>query len=453
LADDQKTNEEQIQEVQTQEEQPQDEQPKEERSDIRKVDLDQEQKAPRVQPTTGVEKIAETETDSVIRFKPGQGLEIISPNRKFRLTTRLSGELLYSATFDRYNDKNTQSFQLRRARLIFGGNWFGEHNKFYIHLAFSPMDMQFKEMISVDSEGNRNTRWVPTKSPVFDFIFQFDHLRDLSFQMGQYRIPYSLQRRVPYTKLQFVDRATANFEFNLDRDIGCNIYSLDFLGLDLLRYYAGVFIGEGRDGFQETDFGMLYTARVEVYPLDLFDNRIEADLARHEKPVLSISTGYAYLASAKGNQGILGKPPSDGGTTDTHNLTADISFKFIGISLFGDFYFRQGERNYGEATILDPDTGAIVPAPLEDPRDGIGWTGQLGYLFPKIPFEIVSRYSQVLPIGNQTSLIRKDEIGAGISWYIFGASMMAQADYHHVFLNGVLDSGADFIRVRFHAQF
>ena len=125
---------------------------------------------------------------------------------------------------------------------------------------------------------------------------------------------------------------------------------------------------------------MLYCARFEVHPLGLFDNRIESDLARHQSPVLSISAGYAYLASAKGRRGILGSAPSDGGTTDYHNATADVSFKYRGFSVFGDFYFRQGERNYGDATVLDPDTGTLVPAELEDARNGIGWNGQVGYL-------------------------------------------------------------------------
>ncbi|MCP4197458.1 MAG: hypothetical protein GY762_09955 [Proteobacteria bacterium] len=406
------------------------------RKDIRTDAVMQQTQA--VQPVTGVENMEKKQPK--VEFVPGRGLQIMSSDRKFRLTTTLFGEFLYTFTHDRISVKNTQSVQLRRVRLVFTGNWFGEHNKFFLQLALSPRDMQFEQTYYIEDDGTRGSGWVGTKSPVFDFIFQFDYLRDLSFQFGQYRVPYSLQRRVPFSKLQFVDRSVANFEFNLDRSIGANIYSKDFLGLNLLRYYLGVFTGEGRDSFQDTDFGLLYCARITVMPLGLFDNHIEADLARHKKPVLAIGVGYAFIDNAQRNQGVLGNVPADGGTTDMHNVTMDVSFKFNGLSFFGDFYFRDGTRDDGTA-------------PGEDPRNGIGWATQAGYLVPKIPFEMVFRYSQVLPIGDQTSIIRTDEVGGCLNWYIFGTSLVLATDYLHQFPGGTLDSGQDQLRVKFQGQF
>jgi hypothetical protein len=102
---------------------------------------------------------------------------------------------------------------------------------------------------------------------------------------------------------------------------------------------------------------------------------------------------------------------------------------------------------------IDPETETLVPAPLEDPRNGIGWNTQLGWLVPKVPFEMVFRYSQVLPIGDQTSIIRTDEVGACLNWYIFGTSLVVATDYLHQFPDGNSDNGQDQLRVKFQGQF
>jgi phosphate-selective porin OprO/OprP len=387
-----------------------------------------------------------------IRFAQGNGLSITSGNGRFRLTTNVFAQLLYRAIHqrddtDRWNEENTeQAFQVRRARLIFGGHLYNRHNKFYLQLAFSPIDMQL-------------TDGTVTKTPIFDWFFRFDYLRDLTFQIGQYRVPYSKQRRIPYAKLQFVDRTRANFEFNLDRDIGFSFRSGDFLGLKLLRYHAGVFIGEGRDGYGAADFGMLFCGRIEIHPLGLFGDYIEADLKRRKRPGLAIGAAYAYLGNAKRNRGILGRVPSDGGTTDTHNATADLMFKIAGVSIFSEFYYRKGQRTFGDATIED-ETGQVVLEPREDPRDGLGWFAQLGWVVPVIPLEVVGRYSQVHPLGDSSLNPdedqvgeRGDEVGAGINWYIFGPSMVLSADYHHWFDRGTIDTGSDSIRLSFQAGF
>jgi hypothetical protein len=66
---------------------------------------------------------------------------------------------------------------------------------------------------------------------------------------------------------------------------------------------------------------------------------------------------------------------------------------------------------------------------------------------------MVFRYSQVLPIGDQTSIIRTDEVGACLNWYIFGTSLVVATDYLHQFPDGNSDNGQDQLRVKFQGQF
>ncbi len=369
-------------------------------------------------------------------YTPGKGLAVHSLDGRFKVNTKLFGQVLY--TFVNDNDgHNSQSLQIRRARLLFSGFAFGEHNKYFVQLAFSPKDMQWQD-------------GAPTKSPVFDWYFTFDHLRDLTFQIGQYRVPYSRQRRIPISKLQFIDRTLANFEFNLDRDIGFHFSSKDLFGLGLLRYYAGVFIGEGRDGYAETDTNFLYNARIEILPLGLFDDYLEADLERRKTPALSIGAAYAFLDEAKGDQGILGSMPIDGGTTDMHNLTADLMFKIAGVSILGEFFWRDGQRkeqSFGDVQILESEVAQTAP------RDGIGYFAQAGWVVPKIPLEIVARYSALRHLKKSSTLDDGDEIGAGIAYYIFGPALKVSADYHHTWYLGELDEANDQVRLEFQAGF
>ncbi len=381
----------------------------------------------------------EEPTGARVRFTPGKGLDITSNDGDFRLVTNLFGQVLYTMAYDE-EEEASQSLQIRRARLIFKGHWFGEHNKYTIQLAFSPKDLQFKD-------GS------PTKSPVFDWFLTFDYLRDLTFRFGQYRVPYSRQRRIPVAKLQLIDRALANGEFNLDRDIGFDLLSKNLFGLDFLRYNAGVYIGEGRDAYAQTDLALLYCARLELLPLGLFDDYIEADLERRKKPALSIGAAYSFIDEAKGNKGILGSRPTDEGTTDTHNLTADIMFKAVGLSILAEFFFRKGIREYGDATVIDDTTGAQMPAPREGPRDGIGWFAQTGWVVPVIPLPLAARSSQVHPRGDGTSLLRGDEVGGGINWWFHGPSMKLSADYFHIYREGSFSAATDQVRVQFQAGF
>lgn len=385
----------------------------------------------------------------------GKGFEIRSADGDFKLKMKLFGQLLYTVTGGggptekgsmRSSDEWEQALAVRRARLVLSGNQWGEHNKYYIQLAFSPQDMQFEDGSA-------------TRSPIFDWYFTFDHLRDLTLQVGQYRVPFNRSRVIPYAELQFVDRTAANFEFNLDRDIGFDLRSKDLFGLNVLRYNAGVFGGEGRDGHEASDFGMLYVARLEAVPFGTFDNA-EADLKRQKTPGLLIGAAYAFLDDAKFSKGILGDTPADGGTSDIHTATADIGFKFAGLSVSGEFYYRKASRNYGNAQAIDEEGNPVFEADGTTPvitreaaRNGLGWFAQVGFVMPRIPLEPVVRYGQVHPLGNDSGLARLDELGIGINWYIFGPSMAIKTDWHHRFSTGDIENATDEIRFSMQAGF
>jgi len=375
--------------------------------------------------------VPRTVDTSKMTFKPGKGLEISSEDGEFKMITRLRAQMRY--TLEQEDGDLAHGMQLRRARLMFKGHMFGKHNGYKFELAVSPKD------IGLDPAGAGTV----SKSPMLDWYFNFSHSRDLTLRMGQYKVPYSRQRVVSSGNLQFVDRSMVNGEFNLDRDIGFDLRSKDLFGLGLLRYYAGIYMGEGHSSWDTGDFGMMYLGRLEVLPMGMFKDYSEGAFERSPKAKLSAGVGFGYVDEAKKNKGIIGSVPADGGTTDTINMTADLTFRVSGLSLESAFFVRDGTRNDGDAVDeLD------VAVPTEDPRDGMGFYAQAGYLVPNTPLEISSRYGQVLAASSDSSLSDSSEAGLGLNYYFAQHTMKLQGDYFRNWGEDGFGSGSDEVRLQ-----
>ena len=360
-----------------------------------------------------------------MKYRPGKGLQISSQDELFSLTTRLRAQMRY--TLDQEESGLSHGFQLRRARLAFNGHMFDKGNTFKFELAVSPRDIGLKSDNSV------------SKSPLLDWYFHFKQLRDLNIRVGQYKIPYSHQRVVSSGNLQLVDRSIANGEFNLDRDIGFDLRSKDLFGLGFLRYYAGIYTGEGHSTYENGDLGMLYLGRLEVLPFGMFKDYSETAFKRSSKVKLKIGVAAAYLEDAKKNKGIIGSVPADGGTTDTLNANADMIFRYSGLSLEGAFFWREGTRNPGENRL---------PIPVEEPRNGTGYYAQTGYLIPNNPIELSARFGQVMSSGANSSLNNRSEAGGALSYYFAHHAMKLQADYFRYWSGDAIESGSDQFRIQ-----
>jgi hypothetical protein len=282
-------------------------------------------------------------------------------------------------------------------------------------------------------------------SPVYDLYMQFEQLRDLNLRIGQYRVMYTRERNIADVNPLMIDRSLANSEFNVDRDIGLDLRSEDLGGIKKLRYYAGVFLGEGRDQNKFTDSGMMYVGRIDVLPLGLFDDYEASDVWRLKKFRISLSGAYAFNDRAKKDKGVLGTVPADGGTTSYHNATADVMLKYAGWSLEAGYMWRQGKRQPGSA--LD-EMG--VPIAATAARNGHGWLAHTAFLLPKTRLEPAFRYSGFRGQG-VTSMPDRDELGVGLNYYFFGHNLKLQADYFHTFAPGMVATGTDLLRVQIQA--
>jgi len=366
--------------------------------------------------------------DGPLKFTPGKGLEIKSKDGRYALSISLRTGFMYSgrrvgaAAYD-------HAFEIRRLRLVLSGNVFSKHIKFFTQLALAP-----RELNVVDG--------VARSGPLLDNYVVFDRVRDANLRIGVYRVMYTRERNIADINPLLIDRSLANAEFNVDRDIGLDLRSEDIGGLGKLRYYAGVFMGDGRDQNRFSDPGLMYTARVDFLPFGMFDDYEASDQTRLRKPRLSLGFAYAFNDRARNNRGVLGAPPTDGGTTNYHNVTTDMMFKWSGFSLEAAYLLRDGRRNPGDAV---DDMGA--PLPVEAARNGHGWMAQAAFLIPRTGLEPAVRSSGIRGLG-RTSMLDRNEFGGGLNYYLAGHNLKLQVDYFRTWERGAPDLAADLVRLQ-----
>lgn len=367
-------------------------------------------------------------------FAPGKGLQLVSKDERFAFGLSLRTGFMYTMVHHNDGAKAQQGVELRRFRAVFQGHVFGKHNKYFFQLAFAPREVQLKG-------GSLHSH------PVYDAYMQFERFRDATLRVGMYRPQYSRERLIQDINPLFIDRSTINAEFNLDRDIGLDVRSEDFLGLGRLRYYAGVFLGKGRNVEGLGDFGLLYTGRVDVMPLGKFDDYDASDQSRMKKLRVSMGGAYAYQDNAVNDRGTVGAPPADGGTTDYHHATADLLVKLAGFYLEAGYLWRAGRRNR-------PDQDGIGKTIPVLSRNGQGWFTQLAFLIPRTHLEPAIRVGQIYGLRRgETALSDTGELGGGLNYYFAGHNLKLQADYFRLYRQRDLAHGDDQLRVQLQVAF
>jgi phosphate-selective porin OprO/OprP len=379
-------------------------------------------------------------------FKPGQGVGVASADGRFSINfnafAQLQASLVHQAASPitagglPSGPRNDFALQLRRARMVVFGNLFSPHIKYRIQLTFAPAELLFRD-------------GVPHRSPILDWFFTFDKFRDATLVVGQYKVPYNHQRMLRVTGMQFVDRAQSNFEFTLDRDIGLDLRSKDIGGLGKLRYYLGVYMGDGISRYVPGDFGLMYVGRFEVLPFGQYDDLEESDLERSTRPKMLLGAAYSFIdRDPHVNHGFGSATWADAGTSSSHNATADVNFRIAGFSLEGAFFYRQGWRQPG--TAVDAMGDPITPAAA---RNGLGFFAQTGYLIPRVPLELGVRFGQIYASRRTaTSLSDQTEVGAVLGYFIARHSVKLQLDYFRLFSAAQL-APSDQLRLQLQAMF
>lgn len=345
-----------------------------------------------------------------VSVRLGQGLLVRSADGRFSMNLRGRAQLRYEGAFDelRRGADGSSTFQARRVRLLLQGTLFGEDWTYYVQLGFS----------------NRDTE-PDIRLPLRDAYMTYSGLRDLNVRFGQMKVPYGRQRVVSSSALQFPDRSIVTNEFNLDRDIGIQVFSNDLFGLgERLGYNLGVYAGDGRNR-TGNDFGMLYVGRLTTTPFGAFDQFVEADIGREARPRLALSVGGALNMNSVRARSTFDQTNAIGSFDFVH-AGFDVMFKQRGFSFIGELFYRDvlGARQFVDAS--DPLDVITVTS-----RTGLGYFGQAGYMLGD-HVEVVARYGEMHPRlrGGETDLPRMGEIGAGLNYYFHRHDFKIQLDWY-----------------------
>lgn len=303
-------------------------------------------------------------------------------------------------------DSASVDFIPRRLRLALRGHLLDAHLEYYVQFGFAPRDMEPDLLI-----------------PLRDAQIAWTAIRDLNIRVGVMKVPFTRQRMLSSSSLQFVDRSIVNAELSLDRDNGIQVYSTDLFGLGgILGYQLGVFGGDGRLRAND-DLGLLWAARIQVQPLGHFEDAYsEADLTRSPTPRLAMAASFAYNDQTSRQRSTTGDFFRQA-TMDYFHVAADFIFKVAGFSLQGEFAFRQADGRSEVISTL-PDGTSIT----EQARNGMGWMVQAGYLFDFAPIEIAARYADIVRTGEISALGPQRELTLGFSWYVMGHDLKLQLD-------------------------
>ncbi len=354
----------------------------------------------------------------------GEGVTIHAPDDSFSLNLR--GRIQLRATvLDAPDDgpDATTEVMVRRMRLAFAGHAFSPKLTYKIQLAFSNLDME-----------------PDLRLPLRDAYITWSPLRDISLHAGQKKVAFGRQRVTSSSALQMVDRSIVVGELNLDRDVGMEAFSKDLFGLGgHLGYVLGVYGGDGRNRLAQ-EHGLLYVARLEGRPFGQFKDHVEADMAWEPKPRLSLGVGTAYNQNTNRPRSTTGTP-YPAGSFDYLHLGADLVFKFSGFSLQGEVMVRKADEDTRGVEI----DGEVSTIHARSARGAYVQVGQM--LLDEV--EVTARYGRFEPLGDNgdPSLVRADELGGGVNYYISKYNLKVQGDYFYLPTGG-FEGGAHQGRVQ-----
>lgn len=340
----------------------------------------------------------------------GKGLGLTSPDSIFQLNIRFRMQNRATYTHDESLEDDMINAEVRRLRLRFDGYVGNPKFMYAIQLSFTPGDTGggIEEGQNMQIIRDAVVFYKPTDSWIFSF--------------GQTKLPGNRQRMNSSGALQFTDRSINNAKFSLDRDFGLQAHNLnEFKDKFSYNFKAAISTGEGRNDTGNSDTGLAYTGKVELFPLGPFKNNgsfFEGDIAREEKLKLMISGAYSFNNKANKTQGQLGDMLFD--KRDMSAVLLDAMLKYKGWAFMSAYMSRMANDPI-TVNPLDVNEKAIVYV-------GNGMDYQLSYLFPS-NWEVIGRYSfQNMHKDVEAYFPNQKEYSLGVTKYIWEHAFKLQGE-------------------------
>jgi hypothetical protein len=338
------------------------------------------------------------------------GFAMRSPHGRFlliphlRLQTIYDGELASRGMLDTA-DPHRSEFLLTHAELILEGHVFSR---------------MFGYRLQLDAAES------PTINDAYVQIGNVPMARSHALRIGQFKVPYGLQRLTWSGELEFINISTPMSAFSLERDIGVMLVGGPLAGR--LQYQVAVMNGAGA-GKPNDNIDLAYAARVVAAPFGPLPPG-EGDIEWHPRPRVSIGVaGYYNLIPTD----IVARTNDPNASTDLDrdgrfdNVAiwqggAELRALWRGAALQSEWFGRtevpgggMASRNY---------TGAYLQASYFVIRGRLSVAARIGETDEP-------RYGSTpedrLRLGTHV-----DEQAAAVNAYLRGNRVKAQVDYTHL---------------------
>jgi len=336
-----------------------------------------------------------------------------------------------------FTGEDESTFELRRVRMKIGGHAYRPWLGYYFELDLQPTRSTGDDSASASSR-------------LIDYRITLDRFDQAAIRLGQWKIDYNRERVDSSGRQQFVERSIVNRVFTIDRQMGVQLRGRLFAdtGADM-RYWAGVFTGEGR-GVANDDGDMMYMGRLQWNFLGRDLPWRQTDVEYTERPTGSIAFAAAttegrctrWSSSGCGNlDGFAAPANARDGQFAVDQMVQELAFKWRGLSVQQEFHWKSvTDRVNGSDNDL---TGAYAQA---------GYF--LHHLLPAVPapLELAFRYAFV---DEPNALDRaqhnfREEFTIGANWFFAGHRNKLSLDVSHLALEDpVLGRDVDEQRLRF----
>ena len=344
---------------------------------------------------------------------------------------------------DDFENSGTSSFEPRRLRMKIGGHGFQPWLKYYFE---------------VDLQPNRD----PDSSAVSSSVRVIDWRIDIAkwdwggFRVGQWKIDMNRERSDSSGRQQFVERSIVNRIFTIDRQIGVQLRGHVFKNTPAdLRYYVGVFNGEGR-GVRNVDEDMMYSGRLQWNFLGRDLAFRQTDVEYTDKPTGSFAIGgmttngpcTRWSSSGCGSlDGFRSPILAEGDQFNVEQAVQEFAFKYRGFSI---------QQEYHRKFIRDRVVGSE--------NDLTGGYLQTGYFFNNVfpvipaPLELAVRYAFVTEPNEVDRMFdnEREEITLAANWFFAGHNNKLTLDYSYLTVDDGLtgiDDDANRIRLQWDVSF
>ena len=337
---------------------------------------------------------------------------------QMRLANPGDGDPLEPADFQ--TDVDTTNFELRRVRMKIGGHGYQPWVRYYFEI-----DLQPSKTFS-SASANASAR-------VIDWRLDVQPYSWFGFRLGQWKINFNRERVDSSGRQQFVERSIVNSIFTIDRQVGVMLKGrLNKGTLFDMRYYAGLFNGEGRAS-DNANSNMMKMGRLQWNFLGRDLKWRQSDVKRHKKPTGQFAFGYANAKSpctkwsSSGCGALKGfSVSSNGSEFDVEQYVAEFAYKYQGLSIQSEYHWKE-----------------IYQSRAGTDYDFEGSYAQAGYFFnelnPSVPEELELAFRYAFVDEPDSSSIRetnnREEYTIAANYFIAGHSNKVTLDYSYLTLD------------------